>query len=256
MKNHQSSTISKKKQRKVFIISLLLQNEEHRPLKIFPEQPPAKEKEEEKNCKKIQDTFLLSQNHKSSFNSFQEKNEKKRKQIKANPLEEQQSRNDDFPWCIHIGTISPDPKDVPRILKVRGGAAYRVFGRLSVRVNTRQCPPFVRPVYRRCLPNKSLYTVGASLSLRAPPLPHANDTPSCLWNRRPLYKGGGYRDERRVNGDAKYFTMEHVRAHRPRRRSTRRVERTRHRAYAYSGWRLRDELLGNVGPSLINDGTE
>lgn len=102
MKNHQSSTVSKKKQRKVFIISLLLQNEEHRPLKIFPEQPPAKEKEEEKNCKKIQDTFLLSQNHKSSFNSFQEKNEKKRKQIKANPLEEQQSRNDDFPWCTHI----------------------------------------------------------------------------------------------------------------------------------------------------------
>lgn len=152
--------------------------------------------------------------------------------------------------------ISPDSKDVPRILKVRGGAAYRVFGRLSVRVNTRQCPPFVRPVYRRCLPNKSLYTVGASLSLRAPPLPHANDTPSCLWNRRPLYKGGGHRDERRVNGDAKYFTMEHVRAHRPRRRSTRRVERTRHRAYAYSGWRLRDELLGNVGPSLINDGTD
>lgn len=107
MKNHQSSTISKRKQRKVFIISLFLQNEEHHhPLKIFPEQPPAKEKEEEKNCKKIQDTFLLSKWTKPQIifqSSFQEKNGKKRKQIKANPLEEQQSRNGDFPWCTHIG---------------------------------------------------------------------------------------------------------------------------------------------------------
>lgn len=63
-------------------------------------------------------------------------------------------------------------------------------------------PSFVRLVYQRCLPNKSLYG-GAPLCLcsprgdagtRATPfLAHPNDTPSCLWNSgmplRRSYKG-------------------------------------------------------------------
>lgn len=147
--------------------------------------------------------------------------------------------------------------------------SYRVFGRLSVRVNTRQCPPFVRPVYRRCLPNKSLYTralfVSVCFGYALSPIA-TNDTPCCLWNCRPwplrsslhCYKRASSRKrEREANDDAKYFTMEHVRTQRRRRRrrrwrrrwSTRGLNRNRQPTYAYLGWLvgLRDELLGIVG---------
>lgn len=167
MKNHQFS------KRKVFIIPLLLQNEQHRPLKIFKK--PQQKKQKRKNSRipscsqneQYQSSIHLSQ--------FPRKEWKSMKQAKANPkeipspLEERQSRNR-FPM-MYPGQYRPTRRMFPVFWKYEEAQQYRVFGRLSVRVNTRQCPPFVRPVYRRCLPNKSLYTVGALFVSPSPPSP-------------------------------------------------------------------------------------
>lgn len=94
------------------------------PLKIF------KKPQQKKKKKKIQDTFLPSKWTTliidSSFTVSKKgmkkhKTSSKTKRNTLSPLEERQSRNR-FPM-MYPGPISPDPKDVPRILKVRGGAA-------------------------------------------------------------------------------------------------------------------------------------
>lgn len=101
MKNHQFS------KRRVFIIPLLLQNEQHRPLKIFKK--PQQKKQKRKNSRipscsqneQYQSSIHLSQFPRKEWNKL------KQIQKKYPSLSKNANQETDFPWCTpaNIGRL-------------------------------------------------------------------------------------------------------------------------------------------------------